>query len=201
MWLVVKNDLVFFSCVINNIDRCECLIYWACQWQEPWSKQITLIRQHLSLIKMNANVSLEFWKKSLLLLHGTNDWKNVVLSGLAMITEEFPPARPSVSSPAPSSGNRTFRREGIGKINLFSVTWSMYKGEASVSGSLSQILEQFSHCSVYVLQYIGLHSIRKRWGIPRFCQCLLESRSIKGFGEDFQIMGNVSCFTPAIKWQ
>lgn len=68
--------------------------------------------------------------------YGSNDWKNIVLSELAMITEKFPPAIPSVLSGTPLLlGNGTYNR-GSARAACFLWLAIWDKGEADVSGSL-----------------------------------------------------------------
>ena len=80
-----------------------------------------LIRQHLSLIKMNVHIfSLTIWK-SFVHLHGIRNWKKVVLSGLAVIMEEGPPVTLPVLHAIASlleSGTRCNRGK-ISKNNQF----------------------------------------------------------------------------------
>ena len=79
-----------------------------------------LIRQHLSLIKMNVCIFSLTIRKSFVHLHGIRNWKKVVLSGLATIMEEGPPVTLSVLHAVASlleSG--TCNRGKISKNNQF----------------------------------------------------------------------------------
>lgn len=109
-----------------------------------------LIRQHLSLIKMNVYIfSLKIWK-SFVGLHGIRDWKKVVLPRLAMITQFPPIIQTAFWAVASLLENRNYDRENISKRNQFSVILeNRVREKEDVIGNLIQDSEQFSHCSIY----------------------------------------------------
>ena len=134
-----------------------------------------LIRQHLSLIKMNVHIfSLTIWK-SFVHLHGIRNWKTVVLSGLAMIMEEGPPVTPSVLHAIASlleSG--TCNRGKISKNNqFFMILEYRVKEQRWIQSNLIQ--DSFTSLLVLFTFLVKRMSLHNSWGWQRIIIWLLES--------------------------